>query len=276
MTQNILYVTSFSEMLFKESGHKLINTFLDYKIEGHLLVCYEGFDFPSIVNCPENISTVDIMKYDFLEKWLINNKTRIPTVFGGSIPETGKLPPNVTEADRKNVYKYWNRKASLWFRKIASLHYAYNVHKDKYNYDAIVWIDCDCFFIQNMTTNFVFNIFGNNDVFYHQGNYRNSKDFGFETGIIGFRNRGYNLLSVVFKTYESGKYSILSRWDDGYVFKHIIYKMVISKLISAIDLVDSNITSGKKLDAVTKGPFKMYIVHKKGIHTKLPNLEHNR
>lgn len=79
----ILYVTSFSTMLFKSSGSNMIKTFLEQKIEGTLLVCSEGFDFSQLAKWPPNILSTDIVKYEYLTKWLDENKNVIQKYLAG-------------------------------------------------------------------------------------------------------------------------------------------------------------------------------------------------
>jgi hypothetical protein len=266
-----LYVTSFSKTLFQTTGHLMIESFIKHKI-GDLFVAYESFDFPSVIQYIENnnIKHTDIMEYKFLKDWLEDNKNLIPTVFGGSMPSPSVSgPPDGNKKMQKKVYDYWNKKASLWFRKVASLHYAIHHYPE---YDNVVWIDSDCYFKKNLPIEIVENMLTKYDIFYHQGTYRNLKNFGFESGFIGFnREKGFGVVKLVSDFYTSKKYIDIQRWDDGYIFKIIIQGLLKKKKIKAIDLVDDK-KPGKRLDAINKGIYADYVVHKKGIHKNLPNL----
>lgn len=269
-----LYVTSFSETLFKASGVNMINSFIQHKIEGDLFVGYEAFNFPDIIknqNININIKQTDIMEFDFLINWLKNNKDVIPTVFGGDMisPKEG-APKDGNKKLQVKAYQYWNKRASLWFRKIATIIYAIQHYGN--DYDAIVWIDCDCVFIKQIPIRFISDILKESDVFYHQGQIRDSKDFGFETGVVGFKKgKGYDVVNEVANMYLSRQYLNLSRWDDGYVFRFVINKMIKENKIKGSDLVNNN-CKGKRLDAINKGPFVNYVIHRKGIHKQLPNM----
>lgn len=272
---SILYVTSFSEPLYTASGFKMLDSFIKYKI-GDILVAYESFDFPALTTNVNqdgiNIHHTNIMEYPFLKKWLNDNKDVIPTVFGGDMipPEQGGVKNKKLQS---KVYQYWNKKASLWFRKVAALHYAINNYSQ---YDIIVWVDCDCIFKQQLSGNVITKLLKDNDMFYHQGSYRNSKDFGFETGFIAFKkNKGFQIINQVSNIYVTRKYLTFGRWDDGYIFKQVIQQQIAQKKLKAIDLVDSN-RPGKRLEAINKGMFSEYLIHNKGLHKQLPNMDDDR
>jgi len=269
----ILYITSFSETLFKASGHNMINSFIQHKIEGDLFVGYESFNFSQYITSEShpNILSSDIMEYDFLKDWIQNNKDVIPVIFGGNMkPTSDGPPPDGNKILQNKVYTYWNKKASLWFRKVATMLFALNKYGELY--DCIVWVDCDCLFLKQLPSAIIENIFKISDVFYHQGQYRNLKDFGFETGLIGFKKgAGYDIIKDVCNMYQTRKYIDLNRWDDGYVFKIIIQKLTNKNKIKSIDLVDNG-KKGKRLDAINKGLFVEFVIHNKGMHKKLPNL----
>ncbi len=259
MTKRILYVSSFNNLLYDVSGKKLLDSMTKYNIfqNADILIGYEGFTFDGNNS---SILQFDVMQYKFMTEWLEKFKHVIPTAFGGTC---------VHSKDKLNqkVYKYWNKKASLWFRKVATLHYAYVNFKDKYDY--IVWIDCDAYFIKCVPEGLYDSIFKNFDMFYHMGLYREQVDYGYETGLVGFNKKGFLVLEGVFRCYENGKFQEFRRWDDGYVFKMVTRALIGH--IRAHDMVTEDI-KGKRLDAINKGAFKDYVVHEKGIHKKLPGL----
>lgn len=276
----ILYVTSFNQLLFTNSGQLLLSSYLLQKIEGDLLVCYEDFDFESFLaqeavakvleSTSQKIFHTNISKYPFMIKWLEDNKAYIPICFGGTMPPINtKATPQQTPYQKK-ANQYWNRKASLWFRKVASLKFACDTYGDQY--DAIIWVDSDCVFYKHLPGSDVKAILGDNQVFFHQGNIRNQHDYGFESGFIGFtKGKGYNIIQTVAKFYTKQKYLKQKRWDDGYIFRIIIYHQMKDKELDAIDLVDNNM-GGKRYEAIGKGPFRHYLIHNKGKHKKLKGL----
>jgi len=261
----ILYLTSFSQDLFGVTGKRLVNSFLKFQKNNDLLVCYENFKFNSYYEPYLNegkLISYNLSKYKFLNQWLANNKDIIPAYMGGTA---------IKSSATKKIFKVWNRKASRWFRKIASYHYALNKYGNKY--DIIIWIDSDCYFTRTIKNDMINKIMTNNDVFYHLGEFRRRKQTGIESGFIGFKKgKGYQILQKVFQLYQSPSFRNLERWDDGYVFKVVIDKCISSGLINAYDVIDENnrlTIKGKKLDCLNKGIFRDYLVHKKGVHRKL-------
>ena len=78
------------------------------------------------------------------------------------------IPPN------KHYYKDhiqgcpnlgFNRRASLWFRKIAAMHRALDISKEK-GYERIVFIDSDVVFKKSITDEFLDKIFSNAGFFF--------------------------------------------------------------------------------------------------------------
>jgi len=262
MTHNTLFITSFNKKLYDKTGKKMVESFFKNNPESKLLVCYEEFQYS------EHDKYSNLIKYDlgesvFLNNWLKDNLDVIPKKFGGMIPDK-----------KLNV---WNFRASKWFRKIASFQIALSLYGDQY--DSLVWIDCDSVIQNQFPTSLISDIFsdGNNqdmvDVFYHFGEERRKINTGFESGVIGFRNgNGYKVLEKVFECYVSKYYQNILRWDDGYIFRVIIETLESKKLIKTVDLIDNKHIlhqSDKKRDAINKGIFSNYIIHKKGVHKDL-------
>ena len=175
----------------------------------------------------------------------------IPDYLGGEATKITK--PKIFN----NVH---NRKMSRWFRKIASLHHALLQYQNQY--DIIIWIDCDCYFINHLSNDKIIKIMNNYDAFYHMGDKRLKLDLNFESGLIGFRKpNGYKLLNKVFDCYTSKQYQNYKRWDDGYIFRMIFQE---NTSISQIDLA----TKSKTTEVIPIGPFNKYIIHNKGSHKR--------
>ena len=105
--------------------------------------------------------------------------------------------------------------------------------------------------------------------FYHLGLYRLAKNFGIESGFIGFNknNRGYELLRRVIDSFVTKDFRRFERRDDGYVFRKIFEE---SEDIKKKDVVyssrESRYDSARELDVVGNGMFGEYIAHRKGMH----------
>ena len=139
-------------------------------------------------------------------------------------------------------------------RKVASIRKAMD-----YNWNYLIWVDIDSIVNKSIDDYVITESFQDTDVFYHQGKLRNKIDHGFETGVIGFNTNSRSLLNNVFNVYESKKYYQLKRWDDGYVFKHVITNenKIKSKDLSPNCTHDSPIKNSI---------WNNYITHKKGSH----------
>jgi hypothetical protein len=284
----ILYVTSFAKDMYNATGKRLIDSFIQTKQKGNLLVCYENFDFKSNY---KNIHTYNIGEYKFLLEWLNNNKYIIPKYQGGC----------ATEESCPKAFTPPNRRASRWFRKIAALHYALNIYSNNntiennnntiennnnsiennnnsienntsitgYKYDMIVWVDSDCYFKKYIDMKLYKIAFNKTEIFYHLGLIRDKRKLGIESGFIGFRNINdtFNFLNILFETYSTEKFIQYDRWDDGYVMKMIVQDNNYN--INGNDLIIQNINSKHSRNIISKGMFHNYISHNKGVHSEL-------
>lgn len=243
---NVLYVTSFNENMFIASGKNLINTFINSNTEDYLLVCYEGFKFNNKIN-HKKILSHNLDKSEFLNNWLIKNKDIIPEKLGG----LANIKTN------PNVFNEWNVKASLWFRKIASLEYAKRIYNDYF--DAIIWIDSDCSIIQKIPKNIIYSAFNKKEVFYHLGQYRISRNMPVESSFIGFKKNS-KILDKTINIFNSGEFRKLQYWDDGNVFKEVL------KNTDNNDLIKSVLNNNRVIE---HSLFNKYIKHNKGVHKRL-------
>lgn len=196
---NVLFVTSGNANMYKTTGHDLVNR-VSQKYP--ILVCTEGYDvLPMMLS---NVRTYDLQQDEWLRKWLDTYSHIIPTEFGGSCVE--KLP-------------YFNKHASKWMRKVASIRHA----RLYYEFDVLIWIDMDSKILNLDLDALIRNSIRGVSCFYIDGTVRRVVDMGIETGIIGFDNKdGLNILDDWFSLYETGEFQTLKRWDDGYVIRNVL------------------------------------------------------
>jgi hypothetical protein len=301
MNKKILYVTSFNENLYNISGCNLIKSFIEKNFKHQLLICYETTydkNYLSYLKKYNNIYLYNLSKNKFLNEWLKNNKHIIPKKYNGEYvgdykndllkkinnefkylkcERIKKLEKNLNEKNKNKIKKYINNilkkqpyfqiKASLFFRKIASLNYAINEYKKKYN--IIIWIDCDVFIKKTLNFDFINNIFKNKYCFYLLGKFRYDNLFrAIESCFLGFKGEtGYSICNKVINIYKNGNFYNLFRWDDGFIFGTILIKNN-----KTIDLCnnDGNIKNNNKINSevIRFSPFKNYLCHNKGIHNK--------
>lgn len=269
--KKILFVTSFAKDMFKESGKRLINTFLkfqcskkfinpnDLQHSRKLLICYEKFNFDEIYN-NNNLLSYDISKSEYLQNWLEKNKNIIPDYLGGTATKINN-PDIFNQPDK--------RKASRWFRKVASLEYAQRIYGNEYDY--IIWIDADCYFKKYLPFRKIKKVLNDNHLFYYMGKLRSiGNKYGYETGFVGFKkiDNEYKFIDLWIKEYEEAflKYY---RWDDGYVFRKVNEKNQQNKLGEKYKTIDLGMKAKSKHPMNDKNTiFYPFIEHNKGIHRK--------
>jgi hypothetical protein len=249
----ILYVTSSPKKMYLFSGRKFVLSFCKYLPDSDLLYMTEKFTFK--IDNP-NIKVEELSAYPFLLEWLNKYKYLIPKELGGTQPK--KL-------------SFWNFKASLWFRKVAALHYAKAKYGDQY--DNIVWVDNDCEFLQPLTDQYVLNMFHGKGVIYFLGSYRLMRDMGIESGFVGFSNTvGYAFLDRLFSYFMGGAFVNKRRWDDGYVMRLVMKKDPSVGYDLALEQEKKDLIKLKKVrksvNVMALHGLRKFLVHRKGSHFK--------
>lgn len=244
----VLFITSSTKKMYDKQGKVFLDSFFKYQNDD-LLYLTENFKLD--IN-KENLIESDILNHKFLIDWLEKFKYLIPKELNGEYDiQSNKynfMTPKTTYNVENNLFKGdWNFKASLWFRKIASLHYAYERFKDKY--DIFIWIDIDSLINKKINKVYINKLFNNKDFFYNHKNGREKKDYGIEAGFMGCRK--YEMLLDIFKCYTCGDFEKFNRWDDGYIIKQIIFA---EKYKNSINNISDNYN------------IEDYIIHLKGIH----------
>ncbi len=246
----ILWFTSFNKELYTYTGEKCVQSFYDKKVHGDFLTLSEGFacaDTPLNYNLDNSI---------FLQNWLQNNKDVIPYYMGGEAKEC--ICPNGLYAKHHNkgcYFQGWNRQASRWFRKIACYHHVLNIYKD---YDYYIWIDCDTEFTHKISTKFIVNLFGDNELLYLKGQKRNVDEVGF-VGFV-YSQQVIKFFNMIFNCYVSKTYRKFVRWDDGYIF----WKVRKNFLLKTRDLAKG----ANKTSVFSQSTLKEYMKHFKGNHAR--------
>ena len=265
---SILYVTSFNKRLFRITGYNMVHSFLDTDTEGDLFITYED-DILQDLPKSDKLIYHNLDENEFLQDWLQDNSDIIPIKYGGAYPECTRCrnPKDIWHGHQPNCLNGgWHTRVGQWFRKIAALNESLK-HEDKY--DIIIFADCDVEFLQRIPEKYIHDVIENFGSFYHLGLYRLAKNFGIESGFIGFNknNRGYELLRRVIDSFVTKDFRRFERRDDGYVFRKIFEE---SEDIKKKDVVyssrESRYDSARELDVVGNGMFGEYIAHRKGMH----------
>jgi hypothetical protein len=247
----ILWVTSFATDMYRCSGARLVRSFLDSGTEGTLLLCVEQ-DAAADVNETPGLIKYHLEESTLLATWLDANRDVIPNYLGG-LAEDCDCPE--TPGHREGCHWEWfNRNASRWFRKIASLDHATVIA----GFDAIVWLDADCEVIRAIPAREVQAWFGDAAVFYHKSSGRKVV----ESGVLGFRldDAGRRWFGLAVDRYRTGEFRRYSRWDDGYHFQVTLDQ---HPEIPAVDLAARTDSRGSVLPY---SPVGQYLRHHKGVH----------
>lgn len=256
----ILLVSSFNERIYKLSGIRLIQSFIEHNISTDFLITTEGeYSFDKLNEISQKYSTIKLFNmnhYDYLNNWLEENKDIIPVKYNGLFENNNHIDDNINIKLLNN----FNQKASLWFRKIASLKYALDNFKNEYDY--IIWIDADTAFLKPLSNDYIIEQFNSTNCFYHLGLERAKKTLcSIESGFIGFKKKhGYKLIQMIVNEYCDKKFIKYLRWDDG----HIMGQVIINSNIKSFDVAIYN--TNRCMHPMNHGPFNKYIIHFKGSH----------
>lgn len=263
----VLWLSTCGPDMWAASGKKLVDTFVRTKSEGHLALFLEGMTSPVAANGPR-VSYHD-MGYDaWLDSWLLKNADIIPTHLGGGHPEPackcpgGPLDPHAKTHRQPCVGHWFNRNASRWFRKIASLRQAYALLVDPsgkgLQYDAIVWVDSDVTFRRQVTAHNVAGWFHRTKACFYLKHTRPVM----EAGVVGYQlPAAEKLLDAIFARYESGRFRADPRWDDSYQIQLAIKESKVSAVDIAYGL-------GPNAGVVTSSAVGPFLAHAKGHHRR--------
>lgn len=253
---SILYVTSFSDKLYKLTGDRLIKTFKSTNSEGDLFCYTEKMNTHLITS--ESVFASDMGDDDFYNKWFKQNIGIIPDELGG----------RATKKDNPDAFKVQNFRTAQWTKKIAAMNYAIKNYSEKYDY--FMWVDCDCFFINKFTENDLMEILGDKSFCYHLGRDRIKKGMGVETGLIGFKNDKYSnkIVKRWIDKYSSGDFRTYEWWNDAHMFYYLINedKKLAEK---GLDLVkDYESKERAPSHVIFRGSLGKYFDHQKGFHKR--------
>lgn len=245
----LLYVTSFNRELYNATGRFLVNSFIETDSEGVLLLTYN--DRP-VYTRQENIIQFNLSQSLWLKKFFENNPDILPENIKPCKCNNDPVNLSKVRYHKKGChFTYWNRYLYRWIHKIAALEYVVNTLL----YTDIVWLDCDCFFKQKVTEDWLISQFKGTETFYFKGPRREVE----ETGIVGYRNLAF--IKGYIDRYTTGKFRQDPRWDDCYQYQMSCQ----STRLRSIDLGRHCITT----NPIPESNFGQYITHTKGKHNRL-------
>lgn len=248
----ILWVTSFNKELYEASGRHLLRSFEATESEGDFYIGYENMT--DIDPGKAGTTWFDLDYSDMLQKFLKTYEDAIPEYLGGKAKPCNCSTNPFKKEERFHIkgchFTWWNRNASRWFRKFATLEKALNWADES---TFICWLDSDCLFKNKVTVDFITKLFGENELLYLRG-VRGL----LEAGFVGYNND--DILQILFQLYMSGNFRHLKRWDDCYALE----KVIGSKRFICKDIATK--THGDFGDVFTHSEIGNYLVHNKGLH----------
>ena len=251
----VLYVTSFNKSIYDASGKDLVSTLKRRDPSARVRAYVEGL-------VVDGLETVDVMEDPWLRRWIAENGHNIPERYGGTNSE-GDMP-------------FWNAKASLWFRKAASIVHAYRQADPD---EVVVWLDADVLVVKDLPPGLFDRLLGGADVVYHCGTERKKKS-GVETGVFALRKnaRVDELIDKYVEIYDrsASDWGRMHRWDDGFVMKVALRETSPSDgefmkgehaLVGGARCRD--LATRADNDPLASSPCSEYFVHQKGLHRSL-------
>lgn len=258
----VLWVTTFARDMFEPSGKPMLESFLNKKVVGDMLVAAEGVSKEAIKAVSPHLHYYDLAADMFLADWLAQHEDVIPQHLGGKHPGIctcpgGPFDPHDKRHTMPCIGHWFNRNASRWFRKIAAQRAALSF-AELHNYDVLMWIDADSRFKQRITAETVQSFFKGPT---HAMFYLKNKRPIMECGAMGFNLRldGQHLIRDVVECYRTGDFKKMRRWDDSAVYQWFVDR-------ATVPCVDIAYGVGEHAAVVSHSPLHPYFEHRKGTH----------
>jgi hypothetical protein len=256
-----LWVTTFSNDMYKTSAMPLINSFRKFHPPGELLCVTEGMKIQEDLAVKDGkVLYTPIENMPWLSEWLNANADVIPKHLGGTADGTCTCPGGPLEVHAKNhkmpcIGHWFNRNASRWFRKIVAQDFALKFAQER-NYTHLMWVDSDCHFLRNFQRADVQGWFSSTAMFYLK-----HKREMLEAGVLGFdlTRNGNSVMEHVIDVYRSGQFRTLKRWDDCAVYQWCVDR-------TKVPCVDIARRVGEHARVVEYSPLARFVTHDKGRH----------
>lgn len=244
-----IFVTSFTEEMFEESGRDLVASFAEYGNCDDVLLCFpEGFDLDDL---PSVFFLRVLETHPLLAGVLEANKDVIPKELGGELE---------VEALREIPDMYWNLNWSKWYRKVVCLYLVMALGYPT----PVVWLDSDTILQKDIDCGRVADWFRGHGIFYFQAE-REAPD----TALIGFdpEKGGRKFVEDLLGVFVSKRFDKFKRWDDGYIIGQLLkYPLCKADHVTSVDLCKR--LTGRS-EPIPQSPAGRFVRHKKGTHSGL-------
>jgi len=280
MSHEILWVTSFNKKLYEHSGRKLLDTFARFKVPGKMFIAHEDKLAVQITQQEKSLCIesdfvektswlYDLEDSGILKRWLKDNEDIIPKHLGGKAMVckcVGGANPRPKQKHEKPGcrWTWWNRNCSRWFRKIPALHAAWNLGE---GHRYIIWIDCDCYFIENAENFSWKDMIGDAPGFYMKGPRRAV----IEGGVVGYDTQtkmGSKVYEEIERIYLTGEFRNHERWDDSFIVQIALenIRRMLPKKKPFMDVAAGVVTRDGHI--TKRSLVGRYVRHNKGEHAR--------
>jgi len=243
-SNEVVYITSFSRKIYETSGKDLLASHAHNKIPSQIIAYSENV-----------IPGIRQLNTEVLQKFLTTFSDYIPKDFGGKSRKC-----NCQGSHKHGCHwSLWNRNAFRWYHKVATLVQCLSDIPKETKY--LVWMDSDCRFIAQNTTQQVANTVGGWDAAYLQGATREAAETGFI--VFNLKLHGAEVIQEWDARFWSKQFLNDHRWDDGYQFTRLIQ----TTNFSFRDMV-AGLTGCKKVIVGRCPLINNFVQHNKGIHAK--------
>lgn len=260
-----MYVTCFNQEIYDASGKDLLNSFDTTDSQAACwAIGFEGMDVKNqLTKAPALYLPLD--NHKIKQNVFNDNIEVIPDYLGGKYKTPCKCKKPWGKREDAHVphcsFTWWNRNFYRWLNKIVTLYDAINYTKH-YEFNAVIWLDSDCFFKNRLKEETIAKVLSGKDIFFMKGRSRRI----IESGVIGFNlnGRGEEIITKWLGYYTSSRFRSFPRWDDGFVLDHLLFHDYQGYKLQ--DIIPPNVTD---TDVGKHSVLRKYIEHQKGLHGRI-------
>lgn len=257
MKSNILVVTSFSTVGYRQYGAEFIKSFHKYWPKEVDLKLYIHKPYPVKDDAVKEEALIqgelEANGEVYFNLDTANETLELKDGFSNLVATHGY---NHISNDKGVVN--WRFDVPKFVNKVLALGHVNQNHMG--NYEWVIWLDADTITKKEVTKEFLAGLLDEKADVIRLG--RNGVTAYSETSFIAFRNneRARTLIEKLAATYLLHEYRFYSEWHDGFVFERLLNLSILGDKLSA-----KNLTPGvTDLDAFGVSPLAPYMEHLKG------------
>ena len=245
----LFFCSTFNQKLYDFTAKNMLQTWIDQECDGEFILGIENVQIDGDFTTSHFIH-LDITNHPLYNNWISKFADYIPICYGGNKEDWSK---EIAIDAKQASYCY---QAARWFYKIVILKLAQELVQPE---DYLVYVDCDSRFLNRIELETIQSICNDAEFIFHFGKWRAHNNKGIESGLLIFKESGYQVIDIVYDEYISGRFLEAPMWDDGYIFRWTLPKY--QNIVRCKDLISDNVMTGRVADY---SPFKDFIFHDKG------------